>query len=162
MLLNPEERLAYWGYKHMNVACRDINEDDEPDMTGLERILYGVGFLAVTGLTGIRAFDDDSCPDDEVADEEGESGAGYASYSDSAESELAEYVRGNNDNDKAHETKTYPIEHEAEEIVLDETHEEESEIEEAAESEEPQFDAESIEPSPVLVLEYMILDNFAM
>jgi hypothetical protein len=59
MLISAEDRVAYWGYRHMNISCRDINDEEEPDLVGLERILYGVGFLAVTNLQGISAWDEE-------------------------------------------------------------------------------------------------------
>ena len=69
MLINAEERVAYWGNKHLNVSCRDINDEEEPDLVGLERILYGVGFLAITGLRGISAWDEDAPAEEEEVDE---------------------------------------------------------------------------------------------
>lgn len=72
MLLSAEDRLAYWGYRHLNISCRDINDEEEPDLVGLERILYSVGFLAVTNLQGISAFDEEP-----VADEEEEAEVEY-------------------------------------------------------------------------------------
>ncbi|MBN2111577.1 hypothetical protein JW707_00605 [Candidatus Woesearchaeota archaeon] len=57
MLLNAEDRAVYWGYMHMNVACRDVNNDDEADITGLERILYDVGFLAITKFVKVKPYE---------------------------------------------------------------------------------------------------------
>lgn len=158
MLLNTEERLAYWGHKHMNVSCRDINDEEEPDMIGLERILYGVGFLAITSLAGIRAFDDEAPAYLELAavneDEDGQ----Y--YWSAAEDEQPGYTGAD---DGLPEPKTYPIEHEAEQIVLEETdNEESSEIEETVESEEPEIEIkEQDEQPPVLVFEYIVLHTAA-
>ncbi len=65
MLLSAEERVAYWGHRYMNISCRDINDDEEPDLVGLERILYSIGFLAVTELKGISAWDEDTPSEEE-------------------------------------------------------------------------------------------------
>ena len=70
MLISAEERVAYWGYRNMNFSCRDINDDEEPDILGLERILYGVGFLAVTDLRGISAWDEDTPAEEEEEETE--------------------------------------------------------------------------------------------
>ncbi len=69
MIIDAEERMLYWGYTHMNIACRDINDAEEPDMVGLERILYDVGCLAITKLSGLEAYDDELS--DEVEDDTG-------------------------------------------------------------------------------------------
>ena len=70
MLISAEERVAYWGYRHENISCRDINDDEDVDLVGLERILYGVGFLAVTDMRGVSTYDDE--PEAFFGDEPGD------------------------------------------------------------------------------------------
>ena len=71
MLLNAEDRIAYWGNKHMNVAVRDVDDDSETDMPGLERVLYSVEFLGVTDIVGVRPYEElaDDLPAEEDAEE---------------------------------------------------------------------------------------------
>jgi hypothetical protein len=95
MIIDAEERMLYWGYTHMNIACRDINDDEEPDMVGLERILYDVGCLAVTKLSGLEAYDD------ELSDEsENDTGNDYESLDyESVEIENNPFEYESNDDD---------------------------------------------------------------
>lgn len=170
MLLNPEERMTYWGYSPMNVACRDINDDEEPDLTGLERILYGVGFLAITSLSGITAFDDEvfSSVYDSAEPENESEDTGYSYSMDNVGDKSTEYF---GDDNKMQETRAYPLEHDAEQIVLRETEDEtrdkkSDEIGEEAPmpdelegAEEYKPDVE--EPIPALVLEHILLNKAA-
>lgn len=55
MLIDAEERTLYWGYRHMNVASRDINDEEEVDLAGLERILYDV--LDAVKITAVKPYD---------------------------------------------------------------------------------------------------------
>lgn len=69
MLIGAEERIAYWGYTHLNISCRDINDEEELDPIGLERILYGVGFLAITNMTGINPIEEEDFAEEEEEEE---------------------------------------------------------------------------------------------
>jgi len=153
MILDTEERLAYYGHKHMNISCRDINDDDEPDIEGLERILYGVGFLAITELTAVKAYDEttftDSVAGENDTDEE------YVSYWEMPE-EAGEPDDGDGE-DLLAQTATYPIDFSQETVFVADESAAEAETDEPEDAAEPAPLSDE-DASPVLVLDYMIIN----
>ena len=84
MFLDIEEWKQYVGYKHLNVVAlgtRDPDDMEDPDLAGLERILYDVGLSGVTHFYGINPYCVSSEAAEEAADDSEENEWDYETVS---------------------------------------------------------------------------------